>query len=86
MLDVVMLEREARGGQYQVDSGADPEDNDSDSDSDSNNDVALLFSAGEIVDHSCSRRDTAEVDHQELARTSHQTEEDLARENTRNDH
>jgi hypothetical protein len=56
MPDVMKLEiEEGRGDQYQMDSGADPEDNDKD--------TALLLSVREIVDHSRSRRDTAGVDH-----------------------
>jgi hypothetical protein len=46
------------------DSGADPEDNDN------GNDDALLLSVREIVDHSRSRRDTARVDHEGLARNT----------------
>jgi hypothetical protein len=59
------------GDQYEVDSGADPKDNDN------GDDVALLLSIREIVDHSRSRRDTAGVVHQRLARIAQQNEEDL---------
>jgi hypothetical protein len=75
MLHVVALEIGIRD-QYDVDSGADPGDNDND------NDAALIVSVREIVDHSCSRRDRKGVDHQRLARTAPQPEEDLEREDT----
>jgi hypothetical protein len=71
MPDVVTLEIEGMGDQYEVDSGADPEDNDN------GNDAALLLSVREVVDRS---RDTAGMVHQRLARTAQQTEEDLEQE------
>jgi hypothetical protein len=74
--DVVALEIEGMGDQHQAEIGAESEDNDNSSD----NDTALLLSVCKIVDHDRSRRDTAGVVHQRLARTAQQTEEDLEQE------
>jgi hypothetical protein len=52
------------GDQYEVDSGADPENNDTYSD------ASLLLAAREFVDHSRNRRDTAGVDQLGLARAT----------------
>jgi hypothetical protein len=58
----VQVDVKGMGDEYEVDSDADPEHDDND------NDAALLLALREIVDNSCCRRDTAEVDHQRLAR------------------